>query len=127
MGMSACCAAMSSRERRADRGHRIAGEICRDIGRELREARIAAGLSQARVGRVAGHSQSAVSRIERGRQRPVSVDAMSALPLAATHHNRSVLRQHRDALRSTYPLDTAAILKALRARKDPGASGIVVL
>jgi transcriptional regulator with XRE-family HTH domain len=42
-------------------------------------------------------------------------------------HNRSVLAAHREALRIQLPLDGAAILRALRAGRLPGASGILAL
>jgi hypothetical protein len=47
--------------------------------------------------------------------------------VGATRHNRSVLREHRAALASTFPLGTAAILAPLREGRLPEASGIVVL
>ena len=49
------------------------------------------------------------------------------LLLADTRHNRRVLREHREALRSTFPLDTRAVMAALRAGELPSANGIVVL
>lgn len=55
-----------------------------------------------------------------------SVDRVVLL-VADTHHNRSVLREHRDALRSTFPLDTKAVLAVLRAGELPSANGIVGL
>jgi hypothetical protein len=56
----------------------------------------------------------------------------SGLPLvillvASTHHNRSVLREYRAALASTFPLDTRVVLAALRAGRAPDGSGIVLL
>lgn len=50
-----------------------------------------------------------------------------ALLVADTRHNRRVLREHREALRSTFPLDTRAVMAALRAGELPSANGIVVL
>lgn len=49
------------------------------------------------------------------------------LVVAATHHNRSVLRDHREALRSTFPGDTAAVLGAIRSGLLPAANGLVVI
>jgi hypothetical protein len=49
------------------------------------------------------------------------------LLLADTTANRRTLAEHRDALRSGFPLDTRAILAALRTGRPPSASGIVVL
>lgn len=48
------------------------------------------------------------------------------LLVADTHHNRRVLREHREALRSTFPLDTRAVSAALRAGRLPSANGIVI-
>jgi transcriptional regulator with XRE-family HTH domain len=55
---------MPPRERPVDRGKRDAQRHLRDIGSELREARLGAGLSQHAVGNAVGISHSAVSRIE---------------------------------------------------------------
>ena len=49
------------------------------------------------------------------------------LVLADTRHNRTVLREARELLRSDFPLDTRAVMTALRAGRDPGANGIVLL
>jgi transcriptional regulator with XRE-family HTH domain len=49
------------------------------------------------------------------------------LLVASTHHNRLVLREHRLALSDTFPLDTPAVMRALRSGQVPTASGIVVL
>jgi hypothetical protein len=42
-------------------------------------------------------------------------------------HNRQILAQHREALRAQFPLDGAAILRALRNGRVPVSGGIVVL
>jgi transcriptional regulator with XRE-family HTH domain len=57
---------MPTHERASDRGRREASRLISEIGSELREARLAAGISQTAVGRTAGMSHAAVSRIERG-------------------------------------------------------------
>jgi transcriptional regulator with XRE-family HTH domain len=49
------------------------------------------------------------------------------LLVAASRHNRRVLADHRDALRSTFPADTPEIVAALRRGRLPGSNGIVVL
>ena len=49
------------------------------------------------------------------------------LLVADTPANRRLLSQHREALRSSFPLDTRAMLNALRAGRAPRASGIVLL
>ena len=57
---------MGVRERLADLGARDARRLLADACREIREARVAAGLSQAVVGRAAGLSPAAYGRLERG-------------------------------------------------------------
>jgi hypothetical protein len=49
------------------------------------------------------------------------------LVVARGAHNREVLREHREALRGTFPLDGAEILRAFGAGRLPAASGIVML
>jgi transcriptional regulator with XRE-family HTH domain len=56
---------MATRDRRVDRGGRQARRRLALIGEELREARLAAGLSQRQVGASAGISHTEVGRIER--------------------------------------------------------------
>src|SRR5258706_6301735 len=58
---------MVTRERRIDLGRRLARSALARIGDELREARMAAGLTQRQVGAAAGISHAQVSRIELGR------------------------------------------------------------
>ena len=57
---------MPTHERAADRGRRDATRLSGELGLELREARLAAGVSHGDVGKAAGLSHAAVSRIERG-------------------------------------------------------------
>lgn len=57
---------MPGQERAVDRGARRAAGFVLELGRELREARLAHGLSQAEVARAAGCSQPEVSRLKRG-------------------------------------------------------------
>jgi HTH-type transcriptional regulator / antitoxin HipB len=70
---------MATRESRVDRGSRRANRLIIDLGRELREARRAAGLSQVDVARAAGLSHSTVSRIERGKAPGVSLLTLGRL------------------------------------------------
>jgi transcriptional regulator with XRE-family HTH domain len=49
------------------------------------------------------------------------------LLVARSAHNRRVLAEHREALRAQFPLDGAAIARALRAGRVPPASGITVV
>jgi transcriptional regulator with XRE-family HTH domain len=64
---------VATRESRVARGSRRANRLIVDLGRELRDARRAAGLSQIDVGRAAGLSHPTVSRIERGQSPGVSL------------------------------------------------------
>ena len=41
--------------------------------------------------------------------------------------NREALKEARDLMRDTFPLDTRAIKRALRLGEDPGADGIVIM
>jgi transcriptional regulator with XRE-family HTH domain len=49
------------------------------------------------------------------------------LVVRSTAHNRRVLAEHREALRAQFPLDGAAIARALRAGRIPSASGILLV
>jgi hypothetical protein len=55
-----------------------------------------------------------------------SVDRL-VLVVADTRHNRAVLREHRVALHSTFPGDTAEVMAALRRGRVPVRNGVVVL
>jgi transcriptional regulator with XRE-family HTH domain len=57
---------MATKDRAADRGRREAAQHVQAIASELREARLAAGLSQSHVGRAVGISHAGVSGFERG-------------------------------------------------------------
>jgi transcriptional regulator with XRE-family HTH domain len=70
---------MTSRDNRMDRADRAAGRMIATAGREIREARIAAGISQGVVGRGAGISHAQVSRVERGLVRSTSVSVLARL------------------------------------------------
>lgn len=64
---------MSTRERAADRGDRIAHRDLVSIGADIRTARISAGLSQRTVGRACRMSHTQIGRIERAVHRSVTV------------------------------------------------------
>lgn len=71
---------MPSRANAADRGRERGRRLAELVRRELRDARIDRGLSQAAVGRPVGLSASEVSRIERGH---VALDLERAAALLA--------------------------------------------
>jgi transcriptional regulator with XRE-family HTH domain len=48
------------------------------------------------------------------------------LLVADTHRNRRVLREFREHLRARFPLETAAVMRELRAGRLPTQSGIVI-
>jgi transcriptional regulator with XRE-family HTH domain len=218
---------MPVKSSRAAHGTLLARRAVGALGRELRDARIGAGLSQAAVARVAGMSASQVGRLERAEHRRPTVDQISRIAavlglvlslklypsgsavrdagqlallarlagrlpaalrlrrevpipirgdqrawdgvvdgpgsscgveaevhlhdiqersrrieqklrddpavdrvillVARSAHNRAVLREHREALRSQLPLDGGAVLAHLRRGEVPPASGILVL
>ncbi|HXG25658.1 MAG TPA: helix-turn-helix transcriptional regulator [Candidatus Binatia bacterium] len=49
------------------------------------------------------------------------------LLVSDTKNNRTMLDASREHLRASFPLDTRAVLRALRAGRTPEASGIVIL
>jgi transcriptional regulator with XRE-family HTH domain len=49
------------------------------------------------------------------------------LAVRSTAHNRRALAEHREALRAEFPLDGAAVARALRAGRLPTASGIILI
>ena len=49
------------------------------------------------------------------------------LLLADTRHNRSLVREHGEALRTDLPLSGVAMMTALAEGRDPGGSGVVLL
>lgn len=218
-------ARMAATDQARYRGARQARRLMRTLGDELRDARLAAGLSQRSVARVAGLNQSRISRTERAARIPARIDELAAhgaalglqlsikvypegapvrdqgqlrvigrfrrrvgkgfgwrtevpvggdgdlrawdiqldgpgsigidvetrlhdlqalqrrselkrrdsgvdrvvLVVADTRHNRRVLAEHREALRSTFPADTAEVLAALRQGRLPAANGIVLV
>jgi transcriptional regulator with XRE-family HTH domain len=60
------------------------------------------------------------------KKRDANLDRL-ILVVADTRSNREVLRLHREALRPSFPLDTRAVLAALRAGTAPPQDGIVLI
>lgn len=73
---------MATRDRPIDRANRVVGGLLTDAAAEIREARIAAGLSQRVVAEAAGVSHPTVSRIERGGSPEVSLLVIGRLSAA---------------------------------------------
>jgi transcriptional regulator with XRE-family HTH domain len=70
---------MATSDRLIDRGRRDAARHLLDLGTEFREARLAAGLSQATLGRAVGGSHAGISRIENAAARNVSIRQVDEL------------------------------------------------
>jgi len=72
------------------------------------------------------HDLQALQRRCETKWRDSAVDRIVLL-VASTRHNRRVLAEHREALRSTFPADTTEVMAALRAGRLPSSNGIVIL
>jgi len=70
---------MASRERRADAGARRGRQLIVQLGQELRESRIGAGLSQRQIAEAASVSHAHVGRVERGESVGVSMVLLARL------------------------------------------------
>lgn len=70
---------MPTSDRVRDRGIRQARHLKLTFGRELREARLAAGLSQEGVARASGMSQPRLSRLELAVDAPARVDELAVV------------------------------------------------
>lgn len=70
---------MPPRERTNDRGRRRGARLIVEVGRDIRDARSAAALTQAQVGRACGISGSHEGKIERGEVRGVSIIALAQI------------------------------------------------
>src|SRR5687767_11217252 len=70
---------VASRQRPIDRGRAHGTRLVVELGRELHDARVAAGLSQRAVARAAAVDASQVSRLERALVRDASVRTYATL------------------------------------------------
>ncbi len=86
------------------------------VGTEIRDARVAAGLSQVAVGRAAGLSGSEVGRIERANLRHASVDELARVGAVVGLDIRLRTYPGADPLRDTGQLK---VLARLRDRLAP--------
>lgn len=73
---------MSVRERRLDRGQRLAHRALLSIGDEFREARIQNALTQEELGAAVGLSRAEISRIERGQSPHVPYETLVMIAAA---------------------------------------------
>jgi transcriptional regulator with XRE-family HTH domain len=69
----------------------------------------------------------ALERRLRMKQRDDPAATLLILVLVRSRHHQAFLREHREVFRDLLPLDGPAILRALRAGRRPGGSGILVL
>jgi transcriptional regulator with XRE-family HTH domain len=69
---------MGTRERRADRGRRLARNATARVIEDIRQARVGAGLSIRTAARALGVSHSRVARLERGEVRAPTTDFLGA-------------------------------------------------
>ena len=70
---------VSARERPVDRGRRLGRRIRRELGEQIRTARITAGLSQSVLGAAVEMSHTKVGRIESGDYPAISLDELCAV------------------------------------------------
>ncbi len=107
---------MATVDRTRDKGQRQSDKLVRAFGVELRDARLAAGLSQDHVAHVAGLTQSRVSRTERAERLPARVDELAA------HCAALGLRLSLKAYPDGSPVHDVAqrgLLERFRGRLDP--------
>jgi transcriptional regulator with XRE-family HTH domain len=107
---------MGTRERRIDRANAITTKTRTTVGRELREARVAAGLSQREVGSAVGMSHSQVSRIELGGLANMTVEQLSRLAIAVGLEVSVRLYPASDPVRDVAHI---RLLERLRSRLHP--------
>jgi transcriptional regulator with XRE-family HTH domain len=108
---------MATKDRAVDRGWRDAARHLQVIATELREARLAAGLSQSKVGRAVGISHAGVSRIERALTPNVPLGRIDAMAAVVGLHLSVRLYPAGRPLRDESQL---ALLERLRRRLAPG-------
>ena len=103
---------VASRERAVHRGTRRGERLVREFGDELREARLASGLTQAAVAHAVGCSWSEITRIERGARPTLSL--MSAARLMSVLGRELTVRSYP----AGPPIRDAAHVSLLRRLKE---------
>ena len=73
---------MTTRLRRIDRARWLARRVLAAIGEEFRDGRVAAGLTQRRLGEIVGISPAEISRIERGQSPHVAYETLAMIAAA---------------------------------------------
>ncbi len=109
--------AMATRQDVAKDGRRLSAHLRRQIGEELRAARIANGLSQGTAGAAAGMSHAQFGRIERGVLLDLTIDQTCRAGLAVGLRLGARLFVDGDAVRDTAQL---RLLERFRSRLPAG-------
>ena len=109
---------MPTRRNPADEGQHLAARIQRQVGEDLRAARLAAGLSQHAAGTAAGMSHAQLGRIERGANRDLTFDQAARAGMAVGLRLGARLYPDGDPVRDRAQL---ALLGRFRARLPPEA------
>ncbi|MEO5885559.1 MAG: helix-turn-helix transcriptional regulator [Candidatus Limnocylindrales bacterium] len=110
---------MSSRETAGQRGARTSRNRRRRLGEELRQARLAAGLSQRQLGRYVRVSHSAIGRMERAEVRTLSIDRVAVVAAILGLDLYIGLYPDSSPVRDAAHL---AVLERFRVRLGPGLS-----
>jgi transcriptional regulator with XRE-family HTH domain len=108
--------AMPATERRRDRANRLADRALGEAARELRLARLSAGLSQEQVAASVGVSHSTVSRLERGGVGEASIRQLARVGVVLGLDLSVRFYPGGDAIRDAGHL---ALLGRLRSRLSP--------
>ena len=109
---------MATRHNLDDEGRHLADRIQRQVGEDLRAARLAAGLSQHAAATAAGMSHAQLGRIERGANRDLTVDQAARAGMAVGLRLGARLYPDGDPVRDRSQL---ALLGRFRARLPPGS------
>jgi HTH-type transcriptional regulator / antitoxin HipB len=107
---------MATRESALQRGRRLARNLRRRIGEQIRQARMAAGLSQRELGRLIGRSHQTIGRIERGEVPNLTVDSFSQVAVVLGLDVSLGLHPSGSPVRDAAHL---ALLDRLRVRLGP--------
>jgi transcriptional regulator with XRE-family HTH domain len=96
---------------------------------DMRAWDVELGIGSVRIGvaaETAVRDLQALIRREQLKARDSQVDRI-LLVVAGTHANRRVMRESSGLIKTTFPMESRAVLKALRAGVDPGTNGFLFL
>jgi hypothetical protein len=110
---------MPTRHDPASEGRRLATRIARQIGQDLRNARLASGLSQGAAGAAGGMSHTQLGRMERGQIPGLTIEQVCRAGLAVGLRLGARLYPDGDAVRDTGQL---RLLERFRLRLPAGAT-----